>query len=78
MKTTLELDVEVEYTYIPEIHAYTSGPPENCHPGSPEEAEITRVTLGGINILNQLTTKQLETLEAECCEDARSTAEENH
>jgi hypothetical protein len=78
MNTTIEFDIEVEYTYTPRIPGYLSGSPENCYPEEPECAEITSVTANGVDILNALTTKQLESLEADCCEDAKTTAEDRN
>lgn len=72
MTTTIELDVTVDYTYTPATAAYLSGPPENCYPEDPEEAEITSVMLGDIDIIEQLTSAQLDDLAAQCCEDARN------
>lgn len=72
MKTTIEIEVEVEYTYNKGDPGYMSGPPERCYPPEPESAEIISVSLNGFDIYEALTTKQIESLAEQCCEEARN------
>ena len=75
MTTTIEIDVEVEYEFHPEIPPYLSGPPEDCYPGEAESAEIISVTFAGKEISDDLTMKQIEDIEAACIEHAKESRE---
>lgn len=63
MKTYLELDLEVDYTFTKGYQAYTSGLPENCYPGEDDRIEINSVLLNGLEIADVLTDAQIEELE---------------
>lgn len=47
---SLDLDVDIVYNYTPEVKAYISGPPENCHDGESEVIDIKNVliVMGGL------------------------------
>lgn len=62
MKATIELEVEVEYTYDPGERARLSGPPEDCCPETPESIEIISVMFKGTDIVDDLTEDQLSDL----------------
>jgi hypothetical protein len=71
MTTTIEIEVEVDYTYYKGDPGNISGLPENCYPPEDPDAEITSVMFGSINITNELTEAHTETLVAECISDAQ-------
>lgn len=62
MKTYLELDLEVDYTFTKGYPAYLSGLPEDCYPEEPDRIEINSVTLNGNEIADMLTPAQLDEL----------------
>lgn len=60
----LGCDVLAGYTYSPGEDAQTSGPPENCHEGSPEELELCEVWVDGTDIAAVILERVAEQLTA--------------
>lgn len=79
LKTTIELDVEVEYEY----HRASKGAREphglQIEPDEPEQVEINSVFICygkmEIGITGSLSAAQLEALEAQCLDDVRNRRE---
>jgi len=44
-RTTIEIDVEIEYDYDPGTEPYISGAPEDCYPGEDPGVEIQSIEL---------------------------------
>ena len=79
MKAWLEMEVVVVYDYNPgePMIAYYPGragglPNGDGHPGVPESVEISEVLLNTHNIIDFLNTAQMDDLEQQCLEDAKS------
>jgi hypothetical protein len=79
LKTTIELDVEVEYEY----HRASKGAREphglQIEPDEPEQVEINSVFIRygkmEIGITGSLSAVQLESLESQCLDDVRERRE---
>lgn len=52
-----------EYQYDEGEPARVGGPPDSWHPGYPPCVEITSCKLGGVELIDMLSSKQRETLE---------------
>lgn len=77
IRTTIEIDVEVEYTFDagePEIRYYPGKrgccPNGDGHPGCPASVEIQSVRIGNVDIADFLTPVQIEGLAETCMDDA--------
>jgi len=70
MTTTIEIEVEVEYTFDKGSPGYLSGPPESCYPAEDPSVEIIEVLYNGLDISNNLTADALKTLEEEALQHA--------
>lgn len=69
MKLYLEFEVEIKnISYSPGKPAYTSGLPENCHDGEPEEIEY-EVWLHGIEISEKLSKHDHDEIEERIRDD---------
>ena len=71
MKTRIEIEVEVEYLYHPELPPLLSARPEDCYEGTPESIEITSVVYQGTEIQDTLDMKQIDEIEEACLEDVK-------
>jgi hypothetical protein len=69
MKTTINIEVEVEYDYFPGIRPFLSGRPEDCYEGNDEFAEISSVKFGDIEIVDLLDRETITALGLECISD---------
>lgn len=72
MKIFLELELEVDYTFIQGYPAYLSGLPEHCYEEQPDTVELTSVKFQDVEIINALTSEQIEILEAACLKEAQN------
>ena len=70
MTTTIEIEVEVEYTFDKGSPGFMSGAPENCYEGEDPSVEITEVTFNGLNITDTITADILKVLEEEALQHA--------
>ncbi len=61
----------VGYVYHPGEDSQISGPPENCHEGSPEELELCEVWVNGAELSALLRDETREQIEAAAMERAR-------
>lgn len=50
MKFFLELEVDIDFDYLPERHGKYDGPPEFCYPSEPEELDIYSVRIAGTEV----------------------------
>lgn len=71
LSTYIELPAEVEYDYTPAERGRRGFGGLQEEPDFDGEIEITKVTVGGIDILGILTQSQLESIEQEIEDDMR-------
>lgn len=67
-----EIDCEVSFYFTPADHGRTYGPPEDCWPPHPAEAEVAFVICKGIDITSLGDWSELETYLIENQEDFRN------
>jgi len=63
------VDMEVTFYYTPEEQAQLFGPPEYCQPGWPEDVEIEKVIISGVDFTELLNTYALDLIEAKILEN---------
>lgn len=73
--TCIELEVEVAYSYYKGYRGAREPGGLKIEPDEPENVEITAVTIGGVDIQEQLSKDQIESLESQCLDDAHERME---
>lgn len=75
LNTSVELDVEVAYSYYQGCRGAREPGGLQIEPDEPENVEITAVTIGGVDIQEQLSKAQIESIESQCFDDVRGRME---
>jgi hypothetical protein len=73
--TAIGLSFEGEVNFTAGDPGRYSGPPENCHPAEPDEAEFESLTVDGNDAMFLLDSTMAGDIESAACEAARAAEE---
>ena len=66
------VEIEVEYKYYPPCRGARGSYGEPLEPDEPETVELLEVTIGGQDVYQLLSNKQLEQIEEQCLREANN------